>query len=95
MMVVTEQLLDVSEMEPPEPLVLVMEAAEALDPGTWLRMRHRRHPCLLYDNLTQRGFDSLTRSRGGEAVEVFIWRSGDAEAAVGARSAFDAAERHG
>ena len=89
-----EQLIDVSDLEPPEPLVLTLHEAEALPPGAWLRMRHRRHPCLLYDNLAQRGFSALTHSPGGEAVEVFIWRNDDAEAEEGARRAFEQAELH-
>jgi len=44
-----EVLLDASEMEPPEPLVRTMELAESLEPGNYLRFRHRREPLLLYE----------------------------------------------
>lgn len=59
-------------------------AAEQLQSGQYLRMQHRRRPCLLYDNLEQRGFVHVTRKGEQAAVEVFIWRHADpiAEQAV-------------
>jgi hypothetical protein len=77
---VTERVLDVSELEPPDPLVLTLAAADELVPGAFLRMLHRRDPCLLPDNLRQRGFRFLQRPGVRTAVEVFIWREGDAAA---------------
>lgn len=79
-----ETLLDVSDREPPEPLVLTLAAAEALTPGRYVRMLHRREPCLLPDNLRRRGFSWRMRAAVSVAVEVFIWREGDeaAERAV-------------
>ena len=77
---VTERLLDVSDLEPPEPLVLTLEAAGGLQAGEYLRMRHRRDPCLLFDNLRERGLAWLVRHGRDPAVEVFIWRGGDVEA---------------
>lgn len=82
-----ERHLDVSDLEAPEPLVQVLDAAESLAPGEYLRMYHRREPCLLYPNLDQRGFDHATRQGRDVACEVFIWRRGDAEAEGRAREA--------
>lgn len=82
----TEVLLDVSDLEPPEPLVHTLEAAEALAPGQYLRMLHRRDPCLLYGNLENNHFKYLQRKGATSAVEVFIWRENDAEAASAVRS---------
>jgi hypothetical protein len=82
-----EQLLDVSELEPPEPLVRTLEAAEALAAGDYLRMLHRRDPCLLPDNLRRRGFCFEQRPGARTAVEVFIWRAGDAMGEQAARQA--------
>ncbi len=81
-----EIVLDVSELEPPEPLVLSLAACEQLERGAYLRLLHRRRPCLLYDNLAQRGFASETRVGRRVACEVFIWRDGDDEAAHAARA---------
>ena len=75
-----EVLLDVSELEPPEPLELSLEAAERLKPGQYLRMLHRRDPCLLYGNLDNNGFKYYQRQGSTTAVELFIWRENDVEA---------------
>ena len=56
-----EILLDVSDLEPPEPLVLTLEAAEQLEPGQYIRMLHRREPCMLYGNLDDNHFKSHQR----------------------------------
>ena len=75
-----EILLDASEMEPPEPLVRTLKLAEDLEPGNYLRLRHRREPFLLYDNLKQSGFSFITCAGSDVAYEVFIWREDDTEA---------------
>lgn len=77
-----EVLLDVSDLEPPEPLVQVLEAAEQLKPGQYLRMLHRREPCLLFGNLDDNHFSYYQRKGTASAVEVFIWREKDDEAAA-------------
>jgi len=77
-----EVVLDVSELEPPEPLVLTLEAAEQLKPGQYLRMLHRREPCMLYGNLDDNHFKYYQRQGTTSAVEVFIWPENDEEAAA-------------
>lgn len=72
-----EILLDVSELEPPEPLVQTLEAAEQLQPGQFIRMLHRREPCMLYDNLDDDRFTHYQRKGDITAVEVFIWLKHD------------------
>ena len=81
-----ELLLDVSDLEPPEPLTLTLEAAEQLKPGQYIRMLHRRDPCLLYGNLNDNHFKYLQRKGSTTAVEIFIWRENDAVAASAVRS---------
>ena len=73
--------LDLSDLQPPEPLELTLEAAEGLKPGQYLRMLHRRDPCLLYGNLDNNHFKYLQREGSTTAVELFVWREGDTEAA--------------
>ena len=85
-----EFLLDVSELEPPEPLELTLEAAEQLKPGQYLRMLHRRTPCILYGNLDDNNFKYFQRKGSTTAVEVFIWRENDAEAASAVQLALQA-----
>jgi len=76
-----EILLDVSDLEPPEPLTQTLDAAEELQPGQYLRMLHRRDPCMLYGNLDDNGFKYIQREGTSTAVELFIWREGDSDAA--------------
>lgn len=85
-----ELLLDVSDLEPPEPLELTLEAAEQLKPGQYLRMLHRRTPCILYGNLDDNNFKYFQRKGSTTAVEVFIWRENDAEAASAVQLALQA-----
>jgi len=74
-----ECFLDVSDLEPPEPLVRALTEIDTLKEGQYLHMRHRREPCLLYPNLEQRGFTHLTRVSGSD-FDVFIWRKDDSAA---------------
>ncbi len=83
-----ESFLDVSDLEPPEPLVRALARIGALKEGQYLRMRHRREPCLLYPNLEQRGFTHLTRT-SGSGFDVFIWRKDDSAAEQAACAAAD------
>ncbi len=85
-----ELLLDVSDLEPPEPLELTLDAADKLKPGQYLRMLHRRTPCILYGNLDDNGFKYFQRKGSTTAVEVFIWRENDAEAAKAVELALQA-----
>ncbi len=89
-----EVLLDVSELEPPEPLVQTLDAAEQLQPGQYLRMLHRREPYPLYSNLDESHFRHYTRPGASAAVEVFIWSENDAEAASAVQAIIDVSHSH-
>ncbi len=78
--------LDVSDLEPPEPLVQVLARIDSLESGQYLHVRHRREPCLLYPNLERRGFDHLSCSNDSN-FHIFIWRKEDAEAERAVRAA--------
>ena len=82
-----EHLLDVSGLEPPEPLERALEAAAALPAGGYVRMQHRREPVLLYPLLAERGFRWSTRAGAATAFEIFIWRGADAAAECAVRAA--------
>ncbi|MCK5002014.1 MAG: DUF2249 domain-containing protein [Gammaproteobacteria bacterium] len=85
-----EVLLDVSELAPPEPLTLTLEAAEQLQAGQYLRMLHRREPCMLFGNLDDNHFKYFQRKGAISAVEVFIWAEDDKEAAEAVQAIIDA-----
>ncbi|OIP07048.1 MAG: hypothetical protein AUK53_11570 [Betaproteobacteria bacterium CG2_30_59_46] len=76
-----EHVLDVRELEPPEPLERVLDAVATLQPGERVRMIHRREPCLLYPLLEKRGFRYFAEAKAEDLHEILIWRKGDAEAA--------------
>ncbi len=69
-----EVLLDVRDLEPPEPLERALEALTTLPRGALLRMVHRREPHLLYPVLRREGFDySVTPTDDGD-FNILIWR---------------------
>lgn len=70
-------LLDVSELEPPEPLTRTMAELQRLPEGHCLQMVHRFKPCLLYDNLAPLAILADTREGVGGRCEVFLWHRGD------------------
>ncbi|OOZ40345.1 hypothetical protein BOW53_08115 [Solemya pervernicosa gill symbiont] len=74
-------------MEPPEPLVLTLAAAESLATGDYLHMIHRRFPCLLFDNLDQRRCGYLKREAASGRFDVYIWSLDDPDAEMQARQA--------
>ena len=78
----SERRLDVSDLEPCEPLERSLAAARALRPGDYLRILHRREPHLLYPLLEQ--LDCRWHCRPGResAFEILVWRAADAAAAA-------------
>ncbi len=74
---VRERLLDVSALEPPEPLVQVVDAAVALQPGEYLRVRLPREPYPLYSLLDERGFEYRRLPTAGPMFEILVWRHED------------------
>lgn len=72
-----EQVLNVSDLAPPEPLEQATAALKALKHGEFLRMLHRREPCLLYPLLEKQGFREKTRTIQEGEVEILIWYADD------------------
>lgn len=48
--------LDVRGLEPPDPMVRILERLETLDPDQELEVLHERRPMFLYPQLDARGF---------------------------------------
>jgi uncharacterized protein (DUF2249 family) len=67
-----DMLLDVSTLEPPEPLERVLDALAELAEGSRLRVLHRRQPFPLYDLLRQMGYAWETTGVEGR-YEILIW----------------------
>ncbi|MBX5491397.1 MAG: DUF2249 domain-containing protein [Chloroflexi bacterium] len=64
--------IDVSDLVPPEPMVRILGALEALAPGQTLLVHHVRRPVYLYPQLDALGYRHETRDREGGGVEIWI-----------------------
>lgn len=80
-----ERVLDVSMLEPPEPLERALDAVETLRAGEYLRMIFPREPHPLFALLEQYGVEYLSDPAPGMRWEVRVWRKGDDEAGRAAR----------
>jgi uncharacterized protein (DUF2249 family) len=67
--------LDVRGLDPPEPLLRVLEAAEALAPGEAIEVIHDRRPLLLYPQLEERGLVHDTDEPAPGVVRIRIRRA--------------------
>ena len=81
--------LDVSLLEPPEPMERILEATEILQPGQYLLVLHHREPFPLYSILAREGFSHSTRAGRQTPYEIFIWRTSDVEATASVQSALN------
>ena len=84
-----ELILNVSELEPPEPLERVLDAIETLQSGQYVRMLHNREPYPLYAILEDTGFKYRVCEGQETIFEIFIWRRNDAAAAAAANSGME------
>ena len=64
--------IDVSRLEPPEPLERVLDALSGIKPGDRLRVIHRREPFPLYDILRRLGYRWETQCEEGR-YRILIW----------------------
>lgn len=67
--------LDVRNLEPPEPMVRILEALNTLPEGGLLLVHHHREPMLLYDKLRQRGYSWQVERLGEQEYMVKIWKA--------------------
>ncbi len=56
--------IDVRELEPPQPMIAILEKLAELGEGAQLLVRHHREPVLLYEKLAARGYAARTSKRG-------------------------------
>ena len=60
-------------MEPPEPMLRVMESLDRLEKGEGIQMQHRMKPRLLSPKLQEWGFEFEVLKHAPDQVEVRIW----------------------
>ena len=70
--------IDVRGLEPPQPMVRVLELLEALTPGQRLEVLHDRRPMFLYPQLEDRGFVHETDEPEPGLVRIVIRRGDNA-----------------
>ena len=76
----TKHILDVSQLEPCEPMERILATIPNLQAGEYLQVLHRMEPHPLYRILTQQGFTWLTQTGHETPIEIYIWRDGDSKA---------------
>ena len=64
--------IDVRGLEPPEPMVRILEAVERLQPGDAIEVLHERRPMFLYPQLDDRGFVHETDEPEPGTVRIVI-----------------------
>ncbi|MBI1726417.1 MAG: DUF2249 domain-containing protein [Candidatus Rokubacteria bacterium] len=67
-------VLDVRGLEPPEPLVQILDRLDSVRPGQRLVVLHERRPMLLYPQLDERGFLHDTEEIEPGLVRIVIHR---------------------
>jgi len=67
--------LDVRGLEPPQPMVAVLERLESLAPGETLIVIHDRRPVFLYPQLDERGFTHRTDEAEPGVIRITIERA--------------------
>lgn len=72
-----EHSLDVSGLEPPEPMERILEKLDELSEGDWLAVLHRREPFPLYGIIQQDGFCWRCIQDGAARFRIYIWRAND------------------
>lgn len=72
----TEEVeVDTRGLEPPEPMVKILEALAVLPEGTSLRAFTDRRPMHLYPELEQRGFVARTEPRADGSFVTYVTRA--------------------
>ena len=64
--------LDVSGLEPPEPMMKILAMLPTLDEGTSLMVHHHREPKMLYPHLTERGYEWTTTQLAEDSYRIVI-----------------------
>jgi uncharacterized protein (DUF2249 family) len=64
--------IDVRGMEPPRPMVTILETLSRLDENTTLLVHHHREPVLLYDKLEEMGYEAETEKIDEQYYKITI-----------------------
>ena len=73
-----EIVLDVHDLQPPQPMEKAIDALDKLTDGEYLKMIHRMQPFPLFNILTENNFKYRVKP-GEKGFDIYIWRSGDTD----------------
>lgn len=68
-----QHYIDVSNLEPPEPLEVILDTIADLPANDYLRVRHRRNPNPLYRMLREMGYAWDMSNPAPGHFEIVIW----------------------
>ena len=69
-----ERVIDVRGLQPPHPMLKILDELDALPAGQVLRMIHHREPFPLYAALQELGFRYRTETPAPDRFDILIWR---------------------
>ena len=67
-------IVDCRELEPPEPMVKVLEAVNDMEADEAVLMIHRKMPRLLFSKLDELGFSHEVTEESEGLIKLLIWR---------------------
>ena len=68
--------IDVRDLEPPEPMVKILEMLDKVDEKTLLLVHHHREPMMLYPKLEERGYTAVANKIEENYYKVVITKNG-------------------
>jgi len=71
------KIVDVSELVPPEPMTVIINALARLKQGDCLLVTHRQQPFPLYEKLLQAGWAYHCQIHDNKNISLFIYRQID------------------
>ena len=72
-----EIVVDVHELQPPEPMQRALDALDTLSEGQYLKIIHRMQPFPLYDILSDNGFKYKVVDGEVSVFDIYVWRAKD------------------
>lgn len=64
--------IDVHDLQPPEPMLKILENLSRIDDRTVMRVHHHREPVLLYPKLEERGYVAYCEKLGEDNYKILI-----------------------
>jgi|YelNatPaOPRAMG01_1025707.scaffolds.fasta_scaffold09465_6 uncharacterized protein (DUF2249 family) len=71
--------IDVRELEPPEPMIKILEILASVDEKTVLVVHHHREPLMLYQKLEERGYMAISNKINENYFKVIITKKTNKE----------------